>query len=136
MRHLVPGNPDAYLSIASVYLSSGHAEEAAVPLMQTLLIDSGRTQAMQLLVNLYHQIDHDGCAVIMDGGQPRFNMNCPIVRDHMCAAYRGLVQVFLETKEYDVARRTEDTAVQQYHCPSEPVPQPVSNQTNTMSSKP
>lgn len=116
MRHLVPGDPDAYLSIASVYLSSGRTEEAAISLMQTLLLDSGKTQAMQLLVNLYRQIDHDGCAVIMVEGQPHFNMNCPIVHDHMCSAYQGLVQVFLETKQYDLAKRTEDNAVQTYHC--------------------
>jgi hypothetical protein len=112
----VPGNADAYLSIASAYLSSGRTEEAAISLMQTLLIDNGRTQAMKLLVNLYGQIDHDGCAVIMAEGQPRFNINCPIVHDHMCLAYEGLVQVFLETRQYDVAKRTEDTAVQTYHC--------------------
>ena len=116
MRHLEPTNPDAYLSIASVYLASGHAEDAVIPLVQALLLDSGRTQAMQLLVEIYRQIDHEGCAVIMLQGQPRLNVDCPIVHNHICTAYFGLVQVLLETKQYDLAKRTEANALRTYHC--------------------
>jgi tetratricopeptide (TPR) repeat protein len=136
MRHLEPTNPEAYLSIASVYLASGHADDAVIPLLQVLLLDSGRTQAMQLLVDIYHQIDHEGCAVVMMQGQPRLNVDCPIVHNHMCTAYLGLVQVFLEAKQYDFAKRTMQNALQTYHCPPEPFQQLVSNQTSTVSSKP
>ena len=136
MRHLEPTNPDTYLSIASVYLASGHAEDAVIPLMQALLLDSGRKQAMQLLVDIYHQIDHEGCAVVMTQGQPHLNADCSIVHNHMCAAYLGLVQVFFETKQYDLARRTRQNALQTYHCPPESSQQLISNQTNTVSSKP
>ena len=130
MRHLVPTNPDAYLSMASTYLSSGHPEEAVIPLMQALLIDSGRVQAMQLLVDVYHQIDHEGCAVVMVEGHPRLNVDCPLVQHHICTAYQGLVQVFFESKEYDLARRTEDTSVQTYHCQRRPLPTTDSRPNN------
>lgn len=120
MRHLAPTNPDAYLSIASVYLSTGHAEEASISLLQALLLDSGRTQALRLLVDIYRQIDREGCAVIMNPGQPRLNLDCVLVRNQICSAYYGLVQVFLETKQYDLARQTKQNALQNYHCPSEP----------------
>jgi tetratricopeptide (TPR) repeat protein len=120
MRHLAPTNPDAYLSIASVYLSTGHAEEASISLLQALLLDSGRTQALRLLVDIYRQIDREGCAVIMNPGQPRLNLDCVLVRNQICSAYYGLVQVFLETKQYDLARQTKQNALQNYHCPSAP----------------
>jgi protein O-mannosyl-transferase len=116
MRHLAPTNPDAYLSIASVYLASGHAEEAGISLLQALLLDSSRTQALRLLVDIYRQIDHEGCAVIMNPGQPRLNLDCAIVRNHICSAYYGLVQVFLETKQYELAKQTKQNAIQNYHC--------------------
>ena len=136
MRHLAPMNPDAYLGIASAYLGSGHAEEAAISLVQALLLDSGRTQAMQLLVDTYRQIDREGCAVIMVQGQPRLNIECPIVHDHICRAYYGLVQVFLETQQYDLAKRTKETALQKYRCPPGPFQQPTPDQATTVSSKP
>ena len=121
MRHLAPTNPDAYLSVASVYLSTGHAEDASISLLQALLLDSGRTQALRLLVDIYRQIDREGCAVIMNPGQqPRLNLDCVLVRNQICSAYYGLVQVFLETKQYDLARQSKQTALQNYHCPSAP----------------
>jgi hypothetical protein len=69
-------------------------------------------------------------------GKPRLNMDCPIVHDHMCSAYLGLVQVFLETKQYDLAKRTEDNAVQTYHCHPEPFQQLISSPTTSVSSQP
>jgi len=136
MRHLAPTNPDTYLSIASVYLATGHAEEAGISLLQALLLDSGRTQALRLLVDIYRQIDHEGCAVTMDSGQPRLNLDCAIVHNHICSAYYGLVQVFLETKQPDLARQTKQNALQNYHCPSEPFQQLLPEQATKVSSKP
>jgi tetratricopeptide (TPR) repeat protein len=139
MRHLVPTNPDAYLSIASVYLSSGHAEEAGISLLQALLLDSGRTQALRLLVDIYRQIDREGCAVIINQGQPRLNLDCTIVRNHICSAYYGLIQAFLEAKDRGLRDRAKDArqnAVQNYRCPPESFQQLFPNQATTVSSKP
>jgi tetratricopeptide (TPR) repeat protein len=135
MRHLAPTNPDAYLSIASVYLSSGHLEEAADALLQALLLDSNRAEALRLLVNIYHQIDHEGCSVIMSQGQPRLNSDCALVHNHICNAYYGLVQVFLETKAYDLAKQTKHSALETYHCPAESFGQ-IPDQSSTVSLKP
>ena len=136
MRHLAPTNPDAYLSIASVYLSNGHPEEAAISLLQALLLDSNRAEALRLLVDIYRQIDHEGCSVIMTQGQPRLNSDCAMVHNHICTAYYGLVQVFLETKLFDLAKQTRQTALQNYHCPPEQFPERLPNQPSTVSSIP
>jgi tetratricopeptide (TPR) repeat protein len=137
MRHLAPTNPDAYLSIASVYLSTGHPEEAGISLLQALLLDSNRQEALRLLVDIYRQIDRDGCSIVMQQGQPRLNSDCPLVHGHICSAYSGLVQVFQETRQFDLAKQTRTTAIQNYHCPPELFPEPVPNlQPGTVSSKP
>ena len=136
MRHLAPTNPDAYLSIASVYLATGHTEAAAISLLQALLLDSSRSEALRLLVDIYRQTDHDGCSVIMNQGQPRLNSDCAIVHNHICSAYYGLVQVFIETKSYDLARQTKQNALQNYHCPPEPFQQLIPDQPTTLSLNP
>lgn len=137
MRHLAPTNPDAYLSIASVYLATGHAEEAAVTLLQALLIDGSRTQALRLLADIYRQIDKEGCAVIMNQGEPRLNMDCTIVRNHICSAYYGLIQVFLESKDMELHRKAveaEQNAVRNYHCPADAFKKLLPDQPTTVSS--
>ncbi len=121
MRHLAPTNPDAYLSIASVYIGTGHLDEAAITLMQTLLLDSNRQEAMRLLIDIYRQIDKDGCAVISTPSRPapQLNAECPIVKLHICRAYAGLSQIFTEAKQYNLAAQTRENAVKTYKCGSE-----------------
>jgi tetratricopeptide (TPR) repeat protein len=135
MRHLAPTNPDSYLSMASVYLSSGHSEESVTTLLQALLLDSGRVEALRLLVDVYRQIDKEGCAVVFAQGQPRLNADCALVRNNICAAYLGLTQVFLETKQYPLAVQTKQNALQNYHCPPEPFNQLIPDRPITTSSK-
>ncbi|HVM60216.1 MAG TPA: DUF1736 domain-containing protein [Verrucomicrobiae bacterium] len=120
MRHLAPTNPDAYLSMASVYLATSHAQEAAVTLLEALLLDSNRTQALRLLADIYRQIDKEGCAVIANQGEPRLNLDCTIVHNHICSAYYGLIQTFLETRDPDLHQKAVDAASnaeRTYHCP-------------------
>jgi len=135
MRHLAPTNPDSYLSIASVYLSSGQSEEAVTALLQALLLDSGRVEALRLLVDVYRQIDREGCAVVFAQGQPRLNADCTIVRNNICAAYHGLTQVFLETRQYALALQTKLNALQNYRCPPEPFNQLIPDTPATTSPK-
>jgi tetratricopeptide (TPR) repeat protein len=120
MRHLAPTNPDAYLSMASAQLSAGRLENAAVLLLQTLLLDNSRQETLRLLVDLYRQVDRDGCAVVFDQGQPRLNLDCQVVANHMCAAYLGLVQVFVEAKQWKLAEETKKNALLNSRCKPEP----------------
>jgi tetratricopeptide (TPR) repeat protein len=137
MRHLSPTNPDAYLSIASVYLATGHAEEAGISLLQALLLDGSRTQALRLLADIYRQIDKEGCAVIMSQGEPRLNLDCAIVRNHICSAYYGLIQAFLETNDQELHRKAGEAvqnALNNYHCPPDAFKKLIPSQPTTVSS--
>jgi protein O-mannosyl-transferase len=127
MRHLAPTNPDAYLNIASTYLTMGRVIEAAVALMQVLIVDSNRKEPLQPLLDIYRQIDHQGCAVISPEGQPLLNADCPLVHDHICAAEAGLVHIFTEAKQFDLAARMAQNAREKYHCPLELLQQPTAN---------
>ncbi len=139
MRHLAPTNPDSYLSIASVYLATGHAEEAGVSLLQTLLLDGSRTQALRLLTDIYRQIDKEGCAVVMNQGEPRLNQDCAVVHNHICSAYYGLIQVFLETNDRDLHQKAidaEQNAVRNYHCPPDAFKKLLPDRPTTVSLTP
>jgi len=78
----------------------------------------------------------EGCAVIMNPGQPRLNLDCAIVRNHICSAYYGLVQVFLEAKQYELAKQTKQNAIQNYHCTPDIFQQLLPDAATTASVKP
>lgn len=119
MRHLSPTNPDAYLSIASVLLAAGRVEDAIINLLQALLLDANRQDALSTLVGIYRQVDREGCAVVFSQNQPRLNAQCPLVHNHICVAYAGLAQVFIETRNPTVAQQTIENAIKNYACPPE-----------------
>lgn len=138
MQHLAPGNADAYLSLASVYIAKNQFEEAAVCLLQALLLDNNRQEAMRTLANIYRQIDREGCALDIAPGQnlPRLNANCTIVRKHICLAYYGLVLTFVETKQFALARSTKQNALSAYGCAPEIFHQLLPDLPPTASVKP
>ena len=46
----------------------------------------------------------------------KLNADCPLVRNHICVAYAGLIQIFVEAKQSTLARQTKDTAKKSYGC--------------------
>jgi tetratricopeptide (TPR) repeat protein len=123
MRHLAPTNPDAYISLATVAVAENKQEEAAIYLLQALLLDNSRQEVLRALINVYRQIDKDGNALIISPGliqsQPRLNADSPLVRRHLCAAYTELVRTFVEAKQYELAQNTYQSALRSYNCAPE-----------------
>ncbi|MGD0652299.1 MAG: DUF1736 domain-containing protein [Verrucomicrobiia bacterium] len=133
MRHLAPTNPDAYLSIASVYVVDGKTEDAAISLLQALLLDGNRQEALRLLLDLYRQIDREGCAVAPNQPQLKLNADCPLVHNHICSAYSGLVQVFLDAKQVALAQQSKQVALKTYNCAAEQFQKLLPDSTTTTS---
>ncbi|MCX7887235.1 MAG: DUF1736 domain-containing protein [Verrucomicrobiae bacterium] len=120
MRHLSPANPDAYVSLASVAIAENKLEEAAVCLLQALLLDNTRKDALRTIVSIYSRIDREGTAVIFGSdphSQPRLNPNNTLVKNHICAACLGLVETFIASKQYELAQSTRLGAINVYQCP-------------------
>jgi tetratricopeptide (TPR) repeat protein len=139
MRHLSPTNPDACISLASVSIAQNKLDEAAVYLLQTLLLDNNRQEALRTLINVYRQIDREGTALVFSPGtqsQPRLNADSTLVRNHLCAAYVGLVQVFVETKQYELAQTTRQNALKAYNCPPDPFDQAIAKIPPSKKQKP
>ncbi len=116
MRHLSPGSPDAYLSIASAQLLDNRLDAATIALVQALLLDNSRQETIRLLVDIYRQTDQQGCAIVFSAGEPKLNVDCAQVRNDICRAYGGLAEVFVAAKQLGLAREIRDTAVREYRC--------------------
>ena len=121
LRHLAPTNSDAYANIGSIYMLTGHTRDAVLALLQAAILDGNRTDVRRMLVDLYRRIDTQGCAVIPAAGKalPRINAACPPVHNDICSAHHGLVRVFLDAKQYGLAREAEALASSSYGCEEE-----------------
>jgi len=124
MRHLAPTNPDAYLGLASVYLGRRQFDQAAIPLLQTLILDGTRQEAMQSLVEVYRQVDREGCSIEFTHGEPRLNPKCRIVRDNTCQAYADLIQTLVNAKQPEAAQQARQQAIQTLNCSTEELATP------------
>ena len=118
MTHLAPANPDSYQSVASALIAAGRNEEAAIALLEALLLDGGRQEPLRYLVEIYRQIDRDGCALIFAPGHPvaQLNADCPLVKTHICRAYAGLNRIFIDAHQPVLAKQTRDNALNSYKC--------------------
>jgi hypothetical protein len=99
LRHLWPSYSAVYQDIARVQRASGRLEDAAVTALEALLLDPNDRVAPDLLVEVYGQIDAEGCTLIGTAGGRRLNPACPRVRADVCSAYAGLAEVFREAKQ-------------------------------------
>ena len=119
MRHLVPNNPDSYLNIGRAYLGMGRKDAAAIALLQACLLDNSRKDVRGQLLELYRDLDHDNCAVVVVDSKSQLNFACPIVRRHVCAAYLDMASAFIEAKQDALARQIKEVAIKNYSCAPE-----------------
>ena len=86
--------------ISNAYLAMGDSRQAALALIGAVLINNSEAQATpeaenaygtQLsakLVALYRQTEPQSCAVREAGGMRTVDADCPLVKEHVCAAFR------------------------------------------------
>ena len=108
--------------MAAAYRAAGQPEQAAITLFEGVSADpndpAGAALASQL-VDVYKQIDPQGCALSGAGGSVSLNLDCPLVRGHLCTASRNLVRLFLETGRPDAAN-AQRRAIGGLGCPAVP----------------
>jgi protein O-mannosyl-transferase len=107
-------NPDGEIFhlLSEAYTALHDRNNAAIALMEGLLVQPDRAGAAAELVDLYQQ-EPSGCAVNQDG----LNLECPQVHDNLCTAARRAGDLFDRRGQHGVAERTRDTAVRRLGCP-------------------
>lgn len=117
---LRPQNPEHYRNIAAAYLLLDDKRQAAVALIAGLLVTPDNKELGALLDNVYRQIDPKGCSIAKVESELRLDMNCPLVREQVCLAYRSLVLLSLDIKQDRMADNFKMTAVRELGCPAGP----------------
>jgi protein O-mannosyl-transferase len=103
--------PELLEELGSAYRAAGEPRKATLALVEALAMDPNQAQVAATLVELYGQIDPQGCAVTRQGGTPGLNPDCPLVHGDICAASRNVIGNYLrrgQQFEADAIRRTAE----------------------------
>ena len=101
--------------LANLYQRNGELERAAVTYMEALALNPDRTAIASQLVELYRRMDPRGCSVV--NGAP--NLDCPAVRQHVCAAAGNVVQMYRDAHAELKADNVQSQATRNFGCPAE-----------------
>jgi tetratricopeptide (TPR) repeat protein len=102
-------------ALANIYRENGEFERAAVTYMEALALNPNRTSIAGKLVEVYGRMDPRGCSVA-NGGP---NLDCPLVRQHVCSAAGNVVHMYRNTHSEPKAERVQSQAIRDFGCPAD-----------------
>ena len=108
---------DFQVEIAGVLRSAGARHEAAITLLEGIIMDPSQTKYASGLVEIYRQMDPKGCAIRGTGQQISLNVECPAVHDDICAAAHNIAESYRKANQMAAANRTIQSAITQLGCP-------------------
>ena len=109
-------SPELLKELASAYRAVGEPHKAAEALVEALAVDPNQPDVAARLVELYRQIDPQGCAVTREAGTPSLNPDCPIVHSDICAASRNVIANYLRRGQQVEATSIRRVAEQDLGC--------------------
>jgi len=109
-------SPDLLEELGSAYRAAGEPRKAAQTLVEALAMDPNRPQVAASLVELYGEIDPNGCSVVHQGGAPSLNPDCPLVHGDICAASRNVIGSYLRRGQQSEAASIRNVAEQDLGC--------------------
>jgi len=114
-RHLNPNDPMVYVSIASAQGALGQVEDAAVSLLQCVILDPRRRDAWQSLLAIDSQINHEPIPAIEEtDGRFQVREDNVMVRKQLLYAYAGLMKIGQSSNSPDMWRDANNVAVNHY----------------------
>jgi protein O-mannosyl-transferase len=123
-RRMQPGNTEIHHQIAAILLDRGRADEAAVALMEGVLVTTDTGLRNELLRLYQSGLDRSGCATMPIQGNTALNPACEIVHRHLCEASAGTIRLRLETGHPDLAETMKQLAVKEFNCTAEALAAP------------
>jgi tetratricopeptide (TPR) repeat protein len=120
-RLLSPDYADAYHVMGESLLSANRNEDAAIALIEGLLITAD-PKLFPLVQSAYNSgLDSKNCAFIQTPGGPSFNFSCEIVHNDVCKASAELVKVLLQNEQPAPADEFKKKALVQFKCSASPM---------------
>jgi tetratricopeptide (TPR) repeat protein len=115
-RQLDPGDGSIYIRLAGIELARNHPREAAVALIQAILLDSTNEAAWRALIKIYDQFGPEGRGgIIIQGNIVKLNEQNPLMYQQMYESYRDLVRMFRRSRKWELAAQARRAAVEVYH---------------------
>jgi tetratricopeptide (TPR) repeat protein len=110
--------PEFFEDMSAGWRAMGDPRQAAIVLMEGLLVDKSYTRLASELVELYQQTSPGSCALLSAGGSLSLNPACPLVHDQICTAFRNVQQLFMRMGQEPMAVSTGRRAVSEMGCPA------------------
>jgi len=118
---MAPWDSRMYRQIADLFLMRQQGDEAAVMLIEGMLITSDASLRSDL-VRLYgSSTDPANCTLIPDANGLAINPRCQIVRDHVCTAAPRVLAALIDTGKRQEAIQMKLIFVIDYQCASGPL---------------
>ena len=120
-QRMAPQDPRAYRQIADILLMRQQGDEAAVVLMEGMLLTSD-PGLQSYLVRVYgSSTDPANCTLVSAPHGPAINRRCQIVLNHICAAAPGVLTALIDTGRRQQAMEERQAFMSEYQCASGPL---------------
>jgi protein O-mannosyl-transferase len=115
-RMLNPEIVDSYTQIAQALAPQNRKDEAALALVEGVLV-SGSQNLLQPLGVLYkYGVDPEGCGIKQTPSGAMLNNQCAAVHKEICEGSAELVRLFKQSLRVDAAAMIRSRAVEQFGC--------------------
>jgi tetratricopeptide (TPR) repeat protein len=111
--------PEFFEDMSAAWRAMGDPQQAAITLIEGLLVDKSYTRLASELVDLYRQTEPRSCALHNAGGALSPNLACPLVHDQVCTAFRNVKRLHMQMGQEPMAASTGRRAVSEAGCPAE-----------------
>ncbi len=110
--------PDFAEEKSQVFQDAGDNNQAAVALLEGMMIDSRSQRLSNRIVHFYRQTAAQTCALEMHGSTASFNLQCPMVHEQACEAGRNVANAYRQFGKPDMAAEVVRKAVSGLGCPA------------------
>jgi tetratricopeptide (TPR) repeat protein len=101
--------PEFFEDMSAAWRAMGDPQQAAIALIEGLLVDKNNGRLTAELVELYRQTDPGGCAASL-------NPACPLVHGQVCTAFRNVKRLYMRMGQEPMAADTGRRAVSEAGC--------------------
>jgi tetratricopeptide (TPR) repeat protein len=101
---------------SQVYRELGDPDQAAVALLEGMVIDPNSQRVAADVVRLYRSTVPLSCAVETIGGNYAFNTRCPMVHAHVCQAAQNVAAAWRAAGNMEQAAATVQTGIRGLGC--------------------
>jgi tetratricopeptide (TPR) repeat protein len=118
-RKLDPDIVDSYLQMAQALAPQNRKDEAALALVEGVLVSGSQNLLTPLGVLYKFGVDPEGCGIKRTGGGAMLNNQCAAVHKEICEGSAELIRLYKQALRPEAAASMRSKAVEQFGCPAD-----------------